>query len=293
MSQVITRTQADRCPGVFRPWIADDGAILRLRIPGGRVSASALRALAGIAGQYGDGTILLTKRANLQVRGIAATDGAVCDGLVSALRAAGLLPTESHELVRNIVCSPLTGRIGGRGDLRPVVTALDAALCEDPDLTGLGGRFLFVLDDGRGDVAGRPLDLGLVAVDAASAQLRIGSHSWGEVVPLAEAVPALVRLAGAFLRVRGHGDSAWWHVDELPDPSTLAPSSARDDRTEVTADPVGAGRHTQVDGRRLEVVEVPDGILTAEITDRLLDHPVSEYVVTPWRSVLVPDLEAG
>ena len=45
---MTTRTYADRCPGVFRPWLADDGAIVRLRIPGGRVGASALLGLVAL-----------------------------------------------------------------------------------------------------------------------------------------------------------------------------------------------------------------------------------------------------
>ena len=50
------RHHADRCPGVLRPWIADDGALVRLRLVGGALSAQALPDLAVIAGDHADGT---------------------------------------------------------------------------------------------------------------------------------------------------------------------------------------------------------------------------------------------
>ncbi|WP_216822945.1 hypothetical protein [Aeromicrobium sp. A1-2] len=108
------RSHHDRCPGVLRPWIADDGALIRVRLIGGVLPTTALRALVEIADRFADGTIHLTKRTNLQLRGIAHTDGSVPDELVSALTATGLLPSPSHELVRNIMVSPLTGRVGAR-----------------------------------------------------------------------------------------------------------------------------------------------------------------------------------
>ena len=286
----VSRTYADRCPGVFRPWLADDGAIVRLRTPGGRLSATALRGLLSIAEAFGDGTVLLTSRANVQLRGIPATKGRVPSEVVRALQATGLLPSRSHELVRNIVASPLTGRLGGRLDMRPVVEDLDRLLRADPDLAGLGGRFLFVLDDGRGDVACRALDLGVVAVSDHDVQVRAGSTVWGPVVPATRAAHALTGLARAFQRVRGSGDTACWHVDELP--VTLTDECPRDPRTLVTGQPVGPGRHTQDDGRRLEVVAVPDGLVTRGVAERLLGYGAMELVVTPWRSVVMPDLEA-
>src|SRR5690606_40346067 len=118
---------------------------------------------------------------------------------------------------RNVLASPQPGLPGGRADVRPVVAALDAAICADPALAGLPGRFLFVLDDGRGDLLERSCDLGLVALDAHRAQVRVGA-GWGPVVPLAAAPAALVRLAREFLSRRGSGPAAAWHVTELDHP---------------------------------------------------------------------------
>lgn len=282
--RVTTRTHQDRCPGVFRPWAAEDGALVRLRVPGGRVGADVLLQVVAAAERYGDGTVLLTKRANLQLRGIATVDGAVPGGLVDAVTAAGLLPSRTHELVRNILVSPLTGLLGGRADLRPVVRALDDALLADPAVADLGGRFLFVLDDGRGDVAWRPLDLGLIALDAARAQLRVGATGWGPVVPLDRAAAELAGLVREFARVRGTGPTALWHVDELPDPAAvLGPRAARDPATEVVSEPPSPGRH----GRRVEVLAVPDGLVRRPLVEQLA--AAAGLVVTPWRSIVVEE----
>lgn len=299
-----SRTRPDRCPGVLRPWRAEDGLLVRLRLVGGRLPATTLVRLVALAEEYGDGLVHVTSRANLQLRALpscstdagaaAAADGAAADDgaaslapqVVEAIGATGLLPAPSHELARNVMVSPQTGLFGGRGDLRPVAAAFDAALCASPVLARLPGRFLFVLDDGRGDLMDRTCDLGLVALSAHEAQLRIGS-AWGPVVPLADAAGSLVRLAEEFMTRRGSGPDAAWHVDELthplaqplaqpspPDPRLPAPTAA------LPFGPVAGGEH----------LAVPDGIdlpLAAALAAR-----ADELIVTPWRGVLVPLEEA-
>jgi precorrin-3B synthase len=289
------RTHADRCPGVLRPWIADDGALVRLRLVGGVLPTATLRALMSIAAEHAGGTVHLTKRTNLQLRGIAHTDGCVPPALVDALSDAGLLPSPTHELVRNVMVSPLTGRLAGRADLRPTARELDRLVCADPELARLAGRFLFVLDDGRGDVAGRSLDLGLMAVSPTEAQLRLGSHHWGPVVELSDAAEALVACAHRFLALNGVGDTALWHVDELPQGGAelAGEHHAQDLRTHVVAMPLPHGTLTQDDGRRAEHVAVPDGVLTPDVAHELLARAGDEVVVTPWRSIVIPDLETA
>jgi precorrin-3B synthase len=288
---VTSRTYADRCPGVLRPWLAEDGAIVRLRIPGGRTTAGALLSLVGIAERYGDGSVLLTKRANLQLRGIPIEARAVPDDLVAAIRAAGLLPSTTHELVRNIVVSPLTGLLGGRLDLRPVVEALDAALLADQELASLGGRFLFVLDDGRGDVAGRDLDLGVVAVDDRRVQVRAGNRHWGPVLAADRAATMLADLARRFQRHREDGPTAPWHVDELADggAALLGDRYPRDSATHAESSAVTPGEYYGYGGRRIDVVAVADGLVTRPFAEQLVVAGASHVVVTPWRTLIVPE----
>ena len=107
----MKRTFVDRDPGLLRPWIAKDEALLRFWLVGGGVPSASLGQVAEIAEQFGDGHVYLTSRANLQIRGL------------------------PH-------------------------------------------------DDGSGGVAHRSLDVGLVALDESTAQIRVGSHVWGETVLL-------------------------------------------------------------------------------------------------------------
>lgn len=272
------RERSDRCPGVLRPWPAEDGLLVRLRLIGGRIGASVLQSLLDVAEEYGDGRVHVTARANLQVRSLPDVDGRLRPDALAALERTGLLPSRTHELVRNVMVSPQTGLAGGRADLRPVAEELDRLLCADPALATLPGRFLVVLDDGRGDLLERSCDLGLVALGGGSAQLRVGSD-WGPVVPLDEAAARIVDLAGAFVARRGSGPCAPWHVDEL-DGRLTAPVAA-DDRLPRPGGPlpfgvVPGGRHVPVSYAGLDRAAV-----TALVADRL--------VVTPWRGVLVPE----
>jgi precorrin-3B synthase len=272
---VTDRTRGDLCPGVFRPWPADDGALVRLRIPGGHLTRTTLLALLDVAEAYGDGQVHLTKRANLQLRALPLIDGAVPPEVIEAIRATGLLPHPDHELVRNVLVSPLTGLHGGRADLRPVTKELDERICATPSLANLPGRFLLVLDDGRGDLVSRTCDLGLVALSADEVQLRVGSTHWGPVVPLHEAAARLTGLARAFQQVRGNGDDAAWHVDELP---SVPDAHDPDPRLPATTEPPAYGEV----GPGIAHLEVAGGVLDRSSVERLPEH----LVVTPWKSLV-------
>jgi precorrin-3B synthase len=273
---VSTRVRRDRCPGVTRPWLAEDGALVRLRLVGGRLAAEQLAALSALAAAHGDGAVHLTGRANLQVRALPHDGDRLLPEVHAAVLATGLVPSEAHDLVRNIMVSPLTGRRGGRADVRPVADDLDRLIRADARLAGLPGRFLFVLDDGRGDLHDRAADLGLVALDDQRAQLRVGD-GYGEVVPLAEAPGVLVAHAHHFLDVRGAGPDAAWHVRELAQP--LARAMSPDPGAVVTSPPLP---HDE------EHVLAPDGVLDQALAARLAAYG-GELVVTPWRGVLVPE----
>jgi precorrin-3B synthase len=140
---------------VLRLAEAADGFLARVRLPGGLISADQLAALARVADTLGDGRVTLTSRGNVQLRGLAAD---AASPLTSELTEAGLLPSLTHDRVRNVLASPLAGLDGGPG-LTEVVRGLDAALCARPRLAELPGRFLFAIDDGRGDVAGLGADV--------------------------------------------------------------------------------------------------------------------------------------
>jgi precorrin-3B synthase len=265
----------DRCPGVLRPHQAADGAMVRIRVPGGQTTGRQLRRLGELAGQYGSGLLQLTSRASLQVRGL---PDPLPDAFEQAVTDAGLLPSAAHERVRNLLCSPLTGLDGGRADLRPLVAELDRAIRADTVLATLSGRFLFGLDDGRGDIAALEPDLTYCAVDAEQGLVLVGPDL-GFPVPRRDAVTTLVALAHDFALARAA--SGAWRVHELPTWVRGLPDLQPVPRPERPVMPLGrVGDHASV--------QVPLGFLTpaqlAAVAALAGEGPV---VLTPWRGLVV------
>ena len=92
---------------------------------------------------------------------------------------------------------------------------------------------------------------------------------------------------GGSCEVRGDGDDALWHVDELPDGGAdlLGLNHARDLRTQVASLPAPFGVIAQDDGLSVEHVDVPDGDLTHDLAVQVLARARRDVVVTPWRSL--------
>ncbi|HEX8092951.1 precorrin-3B synthase [Jatrophihabitans sp.] len=312
----------DSCPGAIRLHQAADGGLARVRVPGGVLTAAQWRALVAAAHELGNGQLELTSRGNLQLRGLRDGDEVP---LAALLQDAGLLPSPAHERVRNLLASPLTGRDGaGLADVRPLITEFDRALCDRPALAELSGRFLFALDDGRADVlAGEP-DIAVTATSPDSMQLLLAGRPVGAPVPSTAVVDLMLAAAGAFLAERQAQGGNAWRLAELADgparvaarlglPEPLgraAPSTGRgpggaDPATVAGPDPAtvaglhgrapGPGLVRQRDGGNALVIGIPLGSLSAEQAGALLaGQPIlTQLILTPWRSIVLPDLTAG
>ncbi|TCN46292.1 precorrin-3B synthase [Rhodococcus sp. SMB37] len=274
MEHVSPDLPPDRCPGLLRPHLAADGALVRLRAPGGRVPPGGLGQLSAASQDFADGDVHLTSRGNLQVRGISLDEcGNMPAGLADAITAAGFLPSPTHERVRNVVASPLSGLVGGVADIRPLIGALDTALCAEPALAELPGRFLFGLDDGRGDVAGLRCDLASVALDARTMRIVIGELA-GPIVPISQVIDTLIDLALGFVQTRG----TLWHVRQLPGRGAELGGVGRAPALPSYAMPYG------VLARTVSAL-VPLGILSPSMATALPDDDV---IVTPWRGLVLP-----
>lgn len=272
----------DACPGALAVHQAADGALARVRLPGGMIEAPQLEALALAAARFGSPAMELTSRGNVQIRGI--TDA---DALADAIADAGLLPSPTHERVRNVVASPLTGRQGGAADVRDLVRALDSAIQSNTRLARLPGRFMFALDDGRGDVSGLGADVGLHFLDDDTAALLVGGVDTGVRTP--DGVPLLIRVAERFADIRGTA----WRTTELDDVSPLLEGLTPTAEPGTTWPPVArppVGWLPQDDGLVALGAAVPLGVLKTRVAEYLaaVGSPV---VITPWRSVLVFDLD--
>jgi precorrin-3B synthase len=280
---VAREREQDACPGALRVHQAADGALVRIRLPGGLLQAAQLEALADAAAEHGSATLELTSRGSVQLRGI--TDTAP---VAAAVAEAGLLPSLTHERVRNIGSSPLSGRLGGLRDVRPWVTELDAAVCADPVLAELPGRFWFSIDDGTGDVSGLRADVGVHVLDEQTVALLLSGTDTGVRLPPDEVISALTMVARRFVDNR----ESSWRVSELADPLDLIaglPLGAEPGRSWAARTRGPVGWLEQRDGLVALGAGVPLGVLPSR-TAEYLAAIAAPIVITPWRSLLVCDL---
>ncbi|MFF2526378.1 cobalamin biosynthesis protein CobG [Streptomyces liangshanensis] len=310
------RERGDACPGALRLHAADDGRLARLRLPAGVLTHHQAGVLEAAAERLGDGHLDITSRGNVQLRGL----GESCGGqLARVLYDAGLLPSEAHERIRNIVASPLAGLDRAQSSAHSVQLwskELDGLLCASAAATALSGRFLFALDDGRGDVAALGADVTLLAPRYDTATLLIQTNPSGWRVPATDAARAALAAAEAFLTVAAAGGSGAWRVRELPAGHGLDAAvterlaeagipadhvSAADQEPRPVSGPPALGAVRSPDGTVALSVQAPLGRLSvaqwrllrtaaAAAGDTETGTAYGTLRVTPWRGVVVPGL---
>ncbi|MGK2882046.1 MAG: precorrin-3B synthase [Mycobacterium sp.] len=248
-----------------------------ITLPGGMITPDQFDAIATIAAEHGSATMELTAQGGIQIHGI--SDAAGYDSSMDEL-----LPEPGLRGFCSIVASPLSGRVGAFYDIRGLVRELAAAVRAAPELARLPPDFVLGLDDGRGDVGGLGIDVG-ATLEGDAARLLVSGCDSGLVVGLDEVVDALIGAAARFVDIRG--DAA--RVAELADPAALFDAAA-------LGGPAGAdhgppiGWIEQDDGKIALGAAVPLGLLSVVPARYLaaIDRPL---VVTPWRSIVVCDLD--
>ncbi len=276
----------DRCPGVLRPYLAVDGNMVRYRCPGGFITSAQLRAVMDLAVRHANSEVQLTSRNNLQIR---ALPEPLPGSFIAESCATGLLPDAAHERVRTIICSPLTSIAPRNADVSPVSRAIDAGLMDIPALADLPGRFLFVLDDGRGDVLGEAFDVGAQAQADGSFVVFVGGSEAGRRVPGEGIAETMLTVAERFVSANRGLSKPAWHTRELDAPDALLDGigEASDVTRPASEHPIALGA---VDAAAS--VSVPLGLLTeaqvaalTAVADEVSD---GHLILTPWRGVLVP-----
>ncbi|KUJ85561.1 cobalamin biosynthesis protein CobG [Ruegeria marisrubri] len=178
------------CPGAHRPMMSGDGLVVRVRPRLARLSAAQTLGLCDLALRFGNGTIDLTNRANLQLRGVAEADH---QALLAELSALNLLDAEPDlETRRNILVSPLYQP----GDLTARLT--QALIDRLVDLPALPAKFGFAVDTGvarllAGDSADIRLERGPLGLI-----LRADGAETGCLVTEDDAIDRVIELARWF-----------------------------------------------------------------------------------------------
>jgi precorrin-3B synthase len=283
------RTRRDRCPGLLALHEAADGWLARVRIPGGRLSGAQLRALGAAAEELGNGLVDITARANLQLRGLGVDAG---PQLAARLADAGLLPSHAHDLVRNVLASPLAGRSHGALDaVDAVVELLDVRLCDDAALGELPGRFCFLVDDGTGAGSDVRPDITIAARGDGAFGVLLDTQPLAFEGDAEAAVDLALRAAAAFLDVGGDA----WRMSETPGGAssvarhlTIDLAARRRPRRAAALDP---GPQRQRDGRVAVTGLAPFGQLSPAILLGLA-RMRDDVRLSTRRTVTLVDVEA-
>jgi len=297
------------CPGALRPMPTGDGLLLRIRAPGGRLAPECARAIGDCAARFGNGTIEISSRANLQLRGIRE---AGLPGLQRRLDELGLLDADAAtEGVRNIVASPLAD-IDPTAilDTAPIAAALAARLGDDARLHGLPAKFSFLIDGGGA------LPLGDVEADIRFeaylgdrgprfAVVLAGEAELASVCAPQDLAATAAALASAFLQGAGTAQNAPRRMRELVasngaasvfQTAGLKPSAppAPPRRRAAHRDFLGVHKF----GASLCVGAAPPlGRMTARdlgfLAEEARRRAAVDIRLTPWRALLVTGLAVG
>ncbi len=194
------------CPGVLRPMQSGDGLLARVRPWCGALRLDEAKGLADASERFGNGHIDLTRRANLQIRGLEAVG---VHGLQDAVDRLGLVDRDVEaEAGRNIMVSPLAGIDPAEADIRPIARALADLLASDTGLQRLPSKFGFLFDGGGSvSIAGERADISLRALGR---MMAVGLDTpegtdWVGSTPVEEAAEVAAAIARIFVGLGQQG----------------------------------------------------------------------------------------
>lgn len=147
------------CPTLLEPMASGDGWLARVKPSAARLGAEAARIVAGGARRHGNGHIDLTRRGNLQIRGLTPRSAERLAELVIAHGLASANP--ALEAVRNILASPLGAcDPSAEFDSAGAAIEIEAMLAGEAALAALPSKFGFLVDGGGAlPLAGHTADI--------------------------------------------------------------------------------------------------------------------------------------
>jgi precorrin-3B synthase len=290
------------CPGALRPMQSGDGLVVRIRPRSGTLSPHELRALADAARHFGNGHIDLTRRANLQIRGVSE---ASLPSLHDAIARLGLLDdSPDGEAVRNVMINPLAGMDPAEVlDVRGVGRVLARRLASEKSLWALPSKFGFIVDGGGVlSLAEQRADVRLVAIAhdpeaafAVGVETRTGTDWLGSVPPDAAATAA-IEIGLAFINVASREPRQ--RMRDLSDESLASIRSAMKSWLGVLREnprkaDLSLNRRvglTELGAGRFAVgIAAPFGRVETDqlrkLADAIVAHGCEEIRLSPWRAL--------
>ncbi|SDW59612.1 precorrin-3B synthase [Ruegeria halocynthiae] len=263
------------CPGAHRPMMSGDGLVVRVRPRLARLDTQQALGLCKLADRFGNGTIDLTNRANLQLRGVSEADH---QSLLTELAALNLLDAEPGiEVRRNILVSPLyrTGDLTAR-----LARELTDRLNELP---ALPAKFGFAIDTGPQRLLAKASADIRLETGAEGLILRADGAETGRLVSDVDAIDQLIALARWFAENHTTETRRMARVITAFDlPDTWQGSAPGHSGAPLQPGPCTLG----------SLYGAAFGQLPARHLGELLENSgASALRVTPWRLILLEDGE--
>jgi precorrin-3B synthase len=290
------------CPGALRPMQSGDGLVVRIRPRSGTMSPHELRVLADAARHFGNGHIDLTRRANLQLRGVSEDSLPSLHDVIARL---GLLDdSPDGEAVRNVMINPLAGMDPAEVlDARGVGRELERRLATEKSIWALPSKFGFIVDGGgvlslseqRADVRLAAIAHGSEAAFAVGLETRSGTEWLGSILPDAAAAAAM-EIGLAFINVASREPRQ--RMRDLSDEGLASIRSAIRSRLDMLPEnPPRAhvspnhsvGLMEFGAGRFAVGIAAPFGRVEADqlckLVDAIVAHGGEEIRLSPWRTL--------
>lgn len=299
------------CPGLSRMVMARDGAIARVKLALGRLTAAQARALADIAENFGNGSAELSIRSNVQLRAI---QPANWPQAIAALYQAGLgAENPAADDIRNVMASPTAGIDTARTcDVTPLAESLLALLLETETLYALSPKFSLQIDGGEAcAMISHPGDIWLSAMDGGT-HYAFGLASSPDApalgaIPPQQALPFIRAVLDLFLRHAQGGVARMKQLfktmpqarflDELAQALPFAIEPATGWRRRKPQSFAWLGQHPQSDGRAyvgaMPLLGRLDAAQLRALADLAEQANGGEIRLTPWQGVLLPHVEAA
>ena len=244
--------------------------VARLRFHAMDISAEIWGQVAKWAADFGDGTLKVVDEGDVEFVGV--SDPAA---LAEAVREAGW-PVRDSIPGPTVTFSPMSGRSGGWADIHDLYRDLSARATELPTATWSP---FFGLDDGRGDIIGMKPTVGVIAEEPDMFRVIIDGVKTDEIVPWDQVVDRMVEA----------------YQERFTEP---APKIQRELEIVNTNDAVTAlrpgldlvGWLPQEDGRITLGAGLRFGEIAAD-TVQLLGKVEAPLTLTPWRSIMIHDLD--
>ena len=301
----IEASKPDRrnaCPGLSRMVMAKDGAIARIKLRLGRLSADQARSIAAIAEHFDASAIELSIRSNIQLRGIAPR---YWNDLVAALYEASLgAENPGADDIRNVMVSPTAGIDPSQiVDVTELASSVLNMLQANEVFYALSPKFSVQIDGGEDcAMTSHPGDIWLSAMDRETFAFGLASSPDKPALGAIEARHALPFIKAILQNFLRYGSFA--RMKHLFD--TVSPSDFLANLDKELPFPVHSttgwkrkapssfshlGHHQQSDGSfYIGAMPLLGRLTPHQLTGlaNLCDNAKRELRLTPWQGVILP-----